>query len=237
MFGQRLQGDERLWTALDKLLKKRLPTDKPFELAQRTILATTKRQIGRHGLTPNTLRRSCIADLPNAGRELVFDIPEKDRIFLKVEQNRKEESQCPSIDLFDEFLKAIKSFGDSIKKERRIKTINGEKEFQRLFEGYMLARFSNENIRPEVRFYGHKENSTIDFTVVDEKGEQEIPIELKFGGKREIGDCLRKGVEQVREFLIYRKSERGILVFGDKEQDLDNQRHNGIEDKVHIIVI
>jgi hypothetical protein len=66
--------------------------------------------------------------------------------------------------------------------------------------------------------------------------DQKIPIEVKLAEKK-IRDHIGKGFGQVKEFLESYRSDKGILVIGDKERDPERRKHSGAQDGVYIIVI
>lgn len=105
-------------------------------------------------------------------------------------------------------------------------------ELQRLLEGYLNAVLP-ETIIPEYAFEGYKENSRIDFTI----GKEQIPLEVKLCGNKTIGDYIKEGSSQVKEFMRFHNSAKGILVVGDTHRILKNKKHNGLHANICIIVI
>jgi len=112
--------------------------------------------------------------------------------------------------------------------------IKNEKEFQTLLEGYLLATFPDQRITRKFGFKGWKiADSKINFAV---EKDQRIPIEAKLAQK-DTGEHLREGPEQVKQFLKYSGTRKGILVIGNQERNPERQKHSGMQDRVHIIII
>ena len=66
--------------------------------------------------------------------------------------------------------------------------------------------------------------------------DQRIPIEVKLTQK-DIGEHLREGPGQVKEFLKYSGTRKEILVIGDQERDPERQKYGMMQDRVYIVVI
>lgn len=99
---------------------------------------------------------------------------------------------------------------------------------------YLLATFPDQTITRKFGFKGWKiADSQIDFAVGKD---QRIPIEAKLAQK-DTGEHLREGPEQVKQFLKYSGSKKGILVIGDQQRDPERQKHGGMQDRVYIVVI
>ena len=223
---------QEAWDALDKHIPiQDRDNGKPlFSINRRQFWQITKKY-SKSVLTPKSFMSSCRDDLISAGKTIRF-VTESEK--KTREKEGKIEKSSIKKNLFDELVQEIKRFGARTEIQERIKKIRGEKEFQTLFEGYLLATFSDQRIIRESQFKGWKTGpSYIDFVVGKD---QRIPIEVKLAQK-DIGDHLRKGPGQVKEFLKYSGTRKGILVIVDQERDPERQKHSGMQDSVYIIVI
>jgi integrase len=226
----------KAWDALEKYIPvyKREKEEPLFsKIGLRSLYHNTKKYLRGSGQTPDKLRKSCKNDLLDAGRTIRFRFaaePDGESI-SRIEHEQIEES-VSSKGLFDRLVEEIRNFGNRM--HQRIKQVKDEKEFKRLFEGYLLATFPDEIIIPEFHFKGiENADSIIDFAIGKD---QKIPIEVKLAEKR-IRDHIGKGIWQVKEFLKSYASDKGILVVGDKERDPERRKHSGMQDNVYIIVI
>lgn len=73
----------------------------------------------------------------------------------------------------------------------------------------------------------------IDFVVGKD---ERIPVEVKLA-KEKMRPHLGTGSAQVKEFLRYSGTRKGILVIGDQERDPERQKYGGMQDRVYIVVI
>lgn len=224
---------QEAWDALEKYIpiQDRDNGKLLFSINRRRLLQITEQYFKSVKQMPKSLMLSCRDDLISAGKTVRFVTESEKKTSIKEDQIEKSSIKK---NLLDELVQEIKRFGTRTEIQERIKKIRGEKEFQTLFEGYLLATFPDQRIIRESPFKGWKTaQSKIDFVVGKD---QRIPIEVKLA-RKEIADHLREGPGQVKEFLEYSGTRKGILVIADKERDPERQKHNGLQGSVYIIVI
>lgn len=226
------------WDALEKYVSEedRGKTDPLFltpkgSMNERTLQRITEKYFDSVKQKPKDFRRHCRDDLMNVGRRGRFGYKSDKKPIAKRGQI---ERLSIKRNLFKRLVEEIKRFGSRKDIQERIKKMEKEREFQTLLEGYLLAIFPDLRISREFSFKGWKiAESKIDFVVGKD---QRVPIEVKLAQK-DIGDHLRKGPGQVKEFLRYSGTRKGILVIGDQERNPERQKHSGMQDRVHIIII
>jgi hypothetical protein len=219
------------WTALEAYvpLEERGKNERLFRMTTRRQADDIVREyFGKHNLLANKLKLSCEQELLDFGRTKMFVIS-KEAHLIPTEQLQESSKSNLTNKLFNRVIEAITNFGVLI--NPKIAQINDEKSLQRLLEGYLTALFPNEKITSEFTFNGYKQ-SIIDFTINDE-----IPLEVKLHGKRPIGDYIREGSAQVREFMRFHNSAMGILLIGDSHRNPKNKKFNGMDNNIHTIII
>ncbi len=223
------------WAALEKFVRpeERGKNELLFKgiKSMRYAHSLIKQYLGDHKLLAKEIRNGCERELKTKGRATMFVTPESNKALIEKKQIKEEKTNfIVSDEPFDCIVHQIFEFGKKI--NWRIGMIKEEGELQRLLEGYLNAVLP-EPIIPEYAFEGYKENSRIDFTI----GKEQIPLEVKLCGNKPIGDYIREGSSQVKEFIRFHNSSKGILVVGDTHRILKNKKHNGLHDNIQIIVI
>ncbi len=201
--------------------------EKLFPLSPRQLTSVIKEYFGNHGLNADYIQKSCKEEIIRYGCQAVFVVPNKQPLLEKV----MIENQVTKRDLFEQVIDEVYNFG--VRMAPRLEGLKDEKTLQRLLEGYLVGRFPQLDITPEFGFQAWKENSRIDFVI----GEKQIPIEVKLCTKQPIGDYIRYGFAQVKEYLNRQKLEKGIVVIGDTTRNPQHKKHCKLEDNVQIIII
>lgn len=224
------------WEVLKRFVKEedRGKKEKLFPLSSRCLRSAIQEYFEARGLNAQAIRRSCKEEIIRYGRMAVFVVGDDQRLMHEIEK-KKNQKRVIEPDLFKQVIDEIYAFG--IRMASRIEGLKGqktpEKTLQRLLEGYLVGRFPQQSITPEFTFEAWKDNSRIDFTM----GEIRIPIEIKVCTKPPIGDCIRDGFAQVKEYLNRQEVEKGIVVIGDTTKNLKHRRHSKHEDDVEIVII
>lgn len=223
------------WLALEKYVSKEdRGTRKELfkKCSDRKVQTITADHFGVVGQTPLGLRKCCKNDLIEVGRTIRFRYKEERKSSSETKQEQDEKLTTNRDLSFITLFQEIENFGE--KMHTTIPKLENERQLQLLLESYLFGAFPKETIIDEYEFRDDIGKRCCDIVVGKDR---KFGIEVKLA-KENIIKLVRDGKRQINEFLSKHPRSKGIVVVGDKEDNLERrEEYTQKKDRVCIIVI